>query len=651
MNGGAATTSGRGGAGAGRDHGSSLRAAAQLGVVLSVLGFAPRAAAWAGNEHVRITFLALSPAPLTTKGTSPPLDDDCMEKLGWLWATARGADRSRADLCPDLRADELSRGRRPTCLSFASLPALAGDHACSPGELGASITDGDRWELAALRKDFEFDRAVQRINARRDDEEERLAEIQNRRRDTDVEVLGVDGRYYARAMRNRPHFQLPRSSRARTLADYLDEVLRPGARLNATALYVAYHVAALRSATSARRRAAAGDAEAAAAHAWDALLHEVAALHFLEDSFATGHLVGGVSDWHSDAVRMGTHDFYSAHGYSLTTWEGSWYSGRGDAFATERDYVHAATAVRESLRQLARALGATRGLAPPERDALALDLEALSRVRAGGGLDSCADRAVPRGLLPAGHSPLVDAVLLHTPAPAAADPPPPTFANEYGGFLLAGASIHGAVPFYVSDHEGDRAGLTGDVSGTFGGGLGMEGVMSSQRDGVILGGVTASMQLRAGTSLFGVGPTLRLPFAWVPGDFLVWGLPALLGSETSAPSWAVKGAAKASHAASFLPLGFLPPIAHRFSDRTTFKFEVGREVTLQLLFDTEASWAYRGWELSIPYATLRTHGFDRNIASDDVFGLVLRVGCDRQLGTFIGPALVYAHSFRWYPGD
>ena len=47
------------------------------------------------------------------------------------------------------------------------------------------------------------------------------------------------------------------------------------------------------------------------------LADEAFALHFLEDTFAAGHVSG---TWGSTSQRKGTHDFYNANGLEVQTW-------------------------------------------------------------------------------------------------------------------------------------------------------------------------------------------------------------------------------------------------------------------------------------------------------------------------------------------
>ena len=117
--------------------------------------------------------------------------------------------------------------------------------------------------------------------------------------------------------------------------------------MNSLATYTWYHLRALDRARSCLAGVVPAAMHAAAVRA--ALADEAFALHFLEDSFAAGHVAG---NWGRTALRKGTHDYYSEHGLALTTWGGEHFVGQGDAFMKPADADRAANAVRDSLAQL-----------------------------------------------------------------------------------------------------------------------------------------------------------------------------------------------------------------------------------------------------------------------------------------------------------
>ena len=81
------------------------------------------------------------------------------------------------------------------------------------------------------------------------------------------------------------------------------------------------------------------------------LADEGFALHFLEDTFAAGHVAG---TWGDVSQRKGTHDYYNEAGLEVFTWGGGSMSAvlMGDAHMRREDTERAAGAVRDSLAQV-----------------------------------------------------------------------------------------------------------------------------------------------------------------------------------------------------------------------------------------------------------------------------------------------------------
>src|SRR6185312_6798098 len=140
---------------------------------------------------------------------------------------------------------------------------------------------------------------------------------------------------------------LARSDVTMTAEAYARMALASTSEVNAMGTYVWYHLRALDRARSVARGAVPAAQRADAVRA--ALADEAFALHFLEDSFAAGHIAG---NWGKTTMRKGTHDFYSERGLDLVTWNGEHFIGRGDAYMKDADADRAANAVRDSLAQL-----------------------------------------------------------------------------------------------------------------------------------------------------------------------------------------------------------------------------------------------------------------------------------------------------------
>ena len=138
--------------------------------------------------------------------------------------------------------------------------------------------------------------------------------------------MRVDPEYVSRAGSNNAHFLLARPDVAMEPAAYAHVALGPNAELNALAAYMWYHLRALAKAEHITHKNVAPDSSSQAVRA--TLADEAFALHFLEDSFAAGHVAG---TWGDSAVRKGTHDYYSEQGLEVVTWDHHRFVALGDA--------------------------------------------------------------------------------------------------------------------------------------------------------------------------------------------------------------------------------------------------------------------------------------------------------------------------------
>src|SRR4029453_1350624 len=214
-------------------------------------------------------------------------------------------------------------------------------------------------------------------------------------------------------------------------AAYAQLPLGPGAELNAMGTYVWYHLQALAQAA----RLAHGDLAppVRAQVALAALADEAFALHFLEDSFAAGHMAG---TWGKAPVRKGTHDYYNERGLEMVTWNGHRFVAQGDAYMGPQDAERAASAIRDSLAQLIGALDATDDTDAAADGAAETEPEAF---------DVCQQSHFPalagtvaeiRGLVP---------IIVQTPVPALGPGPGelPRFHAELGPFVGVSAAVRG----------------------------------------------------------------------------------------------------------------------------------------------------------------------------------------------------------------
>jgi hypothetical protein len=386
------------------------------GLVLGLL-LAPRAAlAWTFPEHQRISETAIR--LLVTNGEKAPPGRKTVPER---WIEFRSSIDPALPICAEgyqKRKDEAWN-----CIPSGALPALAGDHACTPVALDVELRDDPDWMFDVLGVADKTWSAFQKPGADTTDREAA-------RRAMHIDLQGVDDQYVSRAMIDYSHFQAPRESPGTDLAGlraYLEVALAPNAQSNATAAYVNYHVAALRLAAAARF-----DPERKVAYLTRAFLAEAFAAHFLEDSFAAGHFVG---HWGDTATRLGSHDYYSGAGYQASRWSkpGTTYMAHGDAFLSDVERETAARAVSASLFQVVVA-------ATDDDDARRL-VASFTKGFALESYDSCQQKVVVPGLRAFASVKLITAVLKEEPVPAAREPEVPRMRAENGGFFGAGATV------------------------------------------------------------------------------------------------------------------------------------------------------------------------------------------------------------------
>jgi len=398
------------------------------------------------------------------------------------------------------------------CVGVADLGALAADHACAAPELGDVVAHED-WALRVIARAMRARRDLQRSDAR--------SAFNELWRASDLDLDLIDAAYGSRAASNDAHFALPRASDSLSL--YLYESLEVDApALNAVGLYAMFHAAALRFAVEAAR---APDPETQRRALRRGMLTESFAVHFLEDIFSAGHIVGTFGDI---PTKKGTHDLYSEIGVDVRTWRGASYGAHGDAHMESADLAHASAAIAKVYAQFVRA---TSGAADLVEVADAMPIDVAERVY---GFDVCRETTMPRERVVgrAFWPPLLD-VLGDSPVPARATTLLPRGRAEVGAFLGVGSGVRGV----VSSTSAYASGATGagaaelEVVGRVG--VSLSDVLGPRSDGrfaVEIGRVFgADVTTRAdGTQ---PAPTLRraykfglhLPFFVLPGDLLLLG--------------------------------------------------------------------------------------------------------------------------------
>jgi hypothetical protein len=498
------------------------------------------ASAWVYPEHRDISVLAVQ---ALDAGHRAQFDD--------LWHLARATHEQR--LC-ELGADR-AQGLAPTCIDWAALAAVAGDHSCSAEELSATVIQS-KWILSVADIAARLRVDLARIAIRPGPEElaatpdmiadlHRLAESASTRatrrnavRTADNRLQRADQKYATRASSSNAHFLLARPHTGISVTEYGQLTLRIGSRINALGVYAWYHLDALQLAT--RLAHESPDIEERQALARAMLFDEAFALHFLEDAFASGHVAG---TWGNSSQRQGTHDYYNEAGLEVFIWRGGSQSVvlMGDANMRPEDAERTAAAVRTSLEQLLDAAGGHKWAGEsPYVPAVETRPDAFNVCKSQLLSDRPDIAAAPETYKEAVVAELGE-VLEQTPIPGLGPGlgALPRFRSEIGPFVGLAGSIDGRWinrGFTSSDGHGFIGGV--DLSVRVG--LGLDGVMRDSGDGLTF----LSLGLRGDTSstnsVSGIGsentggnPTsaipsrtavstrVRMPFYLIPGDLLL----------------------------------------------------------------------------------------------------------------------------------
>ena len=619
----------------------------------SLLLPASRARAWILPEHAQIT------AEATVE-----LSAEERAALQSLWDLAR---RENAGLCAVLGRAPQSSGGAVDCLGFADLPSVAGDHSCTPEELFHELRD-DTW----LRDVVEVGNVTER---RLRDARSDSARINAWSR-SNLLLERADSEYALRATTNEGHF-VPTAPPGQSLDEYLRQAIAADVPLNAAGLYVAFHLAALSFAAA---HAGAPSTDERQRLAWLAVFSEAFALHFLEDSFSSGHTVG---TWGGPALLKGTHDAYSVDGLPSQSWSGEAYSPYGDAHMTAADLRRARGAVATSLQELTEVL-----LDPGQRATVAqnLPLANLSHVST---LDTCRRETLGFRLPPDIALQLARPVWVQTvmPMPGKEHAHMPRFRAEIGPFFAFGAGTDASAIWggYFSEHA-SSARANANVIVFAGIGIGLEGAIGLSSDGLIelaAGWTFASSQYEPGCSDCGADesgslpsrvPTrsglllhYRAPYWLIPGDLFL-AAPVLLAADFNT----YKNMAIISANGGLLGLQqvILTPAG-------TFQFVLGRELNVTLFNgddrvlsydggDPEAASSYTLFEVNSVKldAPVLTYQPFRSFSNTLTSALGLQLGAaldipsatDARTGAESSPGLAYsvylrlALQSRWYLG-
>jgi hypothetical protein len=514
-----------------------MHLAVRLLALLALATSSAAAWAWIYPEHRDLAALAVQ-----------RLDPERQAQFDQLWQAARAGDEGR--LCAS--GADMDQGLAPSCIDWAAMSAISGDHSCSAKLMLETVTKSD-WilQVADVAAQLKVDLARIPVTASADssapaanligdaqrrlsDENMRAARV-NALRTADLRLQRADSEYATRAGSNSAHFLAPRPSTDTTAAEYAHLTLHPGAEISAIGSYAYYHLSALQAASRLAHEQL--DTAQRDAIARAALADEAFALHFLEDAFSAGHIAG---TWGTASQRQGTHDYYNANGLEVFTWGGGSRSIvlMGDARMRPQDADVASASVRASLEQLLD-VAANRPGGPsfpytPAAPATPDDFNVCRN-------NELPTRAPGLTAEPE-HRPFFVAILENTPVPGLGPGlgSMPRFRSEVGIFLgLAGAADGRYIDRGFADGQ-TNSGWMGGLDVSFRVGAGLDGVMNEGGDGLVY----ASLGIRSDTpstnkfsdtsrglvtgnlnaaipARTGLSTRFRMPFWLVPGDLVL----------------------------------------------------------------------------------------------------------------------------------
>jgi hypothetical protein len=496
------------------------------------------ALAWVYPEHRDIAVLAVQ-----------QLNPEQQATLQKLWSEARSGHEPK--LCEQMANPSL--GANPTCIDFAAWTAIAGDHSCSALDMLNSVLEAE-WVLGVAQVSARL--KAQLAAAQRRDQ--RVNAVRN----SDMALQRTDPDYVTRASSNNAHFLLPRTDVAMSTEAYVRLALGPKADMNAAATYVWFHLRALALASRVGRGGLTPEVHAQAVRA--ALADEAFALHFLQDSFAAGHVTGTRGN---AAVRKGTHDYYNEHGVSLVNWKGDHFVAVGDAYMRPEDAERAAAAARDSLAQLIDAFTGK------------LTLSVTDDLAGAGpdGFDVCHQTRFPQSAGNMADIQMLAPILRQTPVPTLGPGlgELPRFRAELGPFIGISTALRAG---FLSGGFGTAQSGTGETAGLEVAarlGLGLNGVLNESSDGLVFAelGIREDAPTSGAATMPGQGALtarFRAPFWLIPGDLLLAAPVLHFTSRRSLQKMAVQS----------VNGGLIPWQAGIATRIGRFQFVLGREVGL-----------------------------------------------------------------------
>ncbi|MGZ6070649.1 MAG: hypothetical protein ACXWK8_05495 [Myxococcaceae bacterium] len=522
-----------------------------LALGLAVILLPGPSGAWIYPEHRDILAQALNGLPA-----------DQRQLFAALWADARLGRDSR--YCATMVDGDLRSA--PTCIDLAAWAGIAGDHSCSP-ELLLNTTLPSDWVLKVAGVSAETKVNLEKATTR--EAKQNAAAINN------LKLQFVDREYTTRAGANNGHFLTTRTSD--DPKEYLARTLGATAEPNALGLYLYYHLGAL---GLARQWAEATDPTARAELARKVLATEAFALHFLEDTFAAGHVAGS---WGGVAERKGTHDYYSELGIDTGAWNGTLFTLLGDGYMRPEDLTRTARVVAMSLGQI---FEATRDGTPSAEAASDVSHTASGEAAV---FNSCTATKQATSTLTAKTAVVALSVAKETPIPGRGenDVHVPHFRQEIGPFVGFSGDLTGGLEFGGFQSGTGNARWWGGAEVEFRLGIGLEALTAStgagqaflgvgfSYDGAQYGGAQPAIE-NAGAPVVparqGLTFRLRVPFYIIPFDLL---LAAPILSWAAPDAMVNMGIVAASGGLIPWQQAFITPFG-------AFQFLLGREVGVTL---------------------------------------------------------------------
>ncbi len=469
--------------------------------------------AWVFPEHRYIAMLAIQ-----------QMRPEYRALLDQLWFRARTGNETRLSASI---IDTITTVKH-TQLDYASWMGIAGDHSCSPNNMMQTVLSSN-WilKVADIASQLSIDLAKAKTPS----------QMTNAIRNSDIRLQKADINYATRAGTNSVHFLLSRKKLNEEALAYFTNCMESGAELNALAAYGWFHnLALLKAQRYAREKITEEEKNALIL---GALADEAFAIHFLEDVFAAGHIVG---TWGNASQRKGTHDYYNENGIEAITWEGKHMVATGDAYLTKDIALIAAKSVQQSIEQLVDVSNGALLVATNSNQAISAQSDTFN---------VCTNNYLPAANL---NDQIIANVLMNTPIPGLIDGKggTPRFRSEIGVFAGASTAIHASTLKGGFGQTQNEKGFVGGIDANAMIGFGLDGVLNKSGDGLIFlqGGwrqdapnttqifqnvpspyVNSLISMIPGRA--GLNFRLRLPFFLVPGDLIVAGpILALVAPKT-----------------------------------------------------------------------------------------------------------------------